>query len=56
MLNFHFSDYDDIFLSVILKLDLYVYPIKEVHNSSGVQTDNYILITMHFVGKQVLFY
>ena len=44
------------FFSVILKLDLHVYPMKAVHNSSGMQKENYILITMHFVGKHVLIY
>ena len=44
------------FFSVIMKLDLHVYPIKAVHNSSGLQKENGILITMHFVGKHVLIY
>ena len=42
--------------SVILKLNLHVYPLKAVHNSSGMQKENDILITMHFVGKHVLIY
>ena len=46
----------DSFLSVILKLDLHVYPINTVQNSSGIQKDNDILITMHFVGKHALIY
>ena len=33
---------------IILKLDLHVYHIKAVHNSSGIQKENYTLITMHF--------
>ena len=44
------------FFSVVLKLDLHVYPIKAVHNSSVMQKENDILITMHFVGKHVLIY
>ena len=44
------------FFPVILKLDLHVYPIKAVHNSSGLQKENDIFITMHFVGKHALIY